>query len=444
MTLKRQAGFLCLFFAISPLMPGRGYAKEAETPEKKMELVDRIRLVLQYGHSVQVRDTLPKILKLSEEEQKSLIPDLKELIANDDPLVRIAMAELVSKLKWDDLDKEILIFLESDDYQVVINTLTAVRQKKMDAAKKPVTKAILEADFTEESKTLPEFLSIAALFHDSALADPLFEKLKEEETELTYQLLIVSFFSGYEDIDMAVLEYFNSIYTDEEVSMSLRRRAIYVLGKHDYQEAAKQMKEELDEISSWTDIDKKAKYSDYRNALMTALIMMGDSDVADLLLEMARDDNASVRYKAVEQFGDLGDPKYRELLEYKSRYDDNPKVQQAAKEALKKIDENPRKTKTSDRPAKTVKTSEPGAKEQMPADEQLESDDETSQRQNGAGEPPETKTGSDAPQAPHKTNEIKEGDTGKSNETGESQPKSDGLSEPDGLEDLGDDELLGG
>lgn len=339
---------LCISAALflSPLTPSQGAegsekgesAKE-EGKEKKSELVDRIRQVLRYGHSVQVRDALKKVKTLTEEEQKSLIPELEALIKKDDPLIRIAIAEMVGALSWNDLDDAILEFLESEDYQVVLTTLNAVRKKKIEAAQEYINKYLLEADYSENKRETTEFLSVAATYHSEEIAGHIFDKLKDEDTLHDYKLFMLSFFAGYEAIDPEALQYIDEMFTNEELSFSLRRRAIYVLGKQNHYASVDKMKGELDEIASWTDVDKKAKYSDYRNALITALIMLGDEDVAEILVEMARDDNDSVRYKAVVQLGQLRDPRFRELLEYKSKHDSNLKIQRAAGEALKKLDD---------------------------------------------------------------------------------------------------------
>jgi HEAT repeat protein len=66
-----------------------------------------------------------------------------------------------------------------------------------------------------------------------------------------------------------------------------------------------------------------------------SLVKMGDSNSIPRLMEALRSDNPVVRLKAVELIKDLKDKRTVDILKYKMNYDPSPRVQKAAREALK-------------------------------------------------------------------------------------------------------------
>ena len=72
--------------------------REAKPPEPELKLVERIRLVLKFGNSSQIRDSFEKIKTLKPDEQKSLIPQLKELLTSKDVSIQKAWIQAIFTL----------------------------------------------------------------------------------------------------------------------------------------------------------------------------------------------------------------------------------------------------------------------------------------------------------------------------------------------------------
>lgn len=325
----------------APPAPGDKSAQQKDKNDKKEkvpELVERIRMVIRFGHSQQVRDSLRRVSELKEGEQKSLIKDIRSRLEGADPLLQVAVAQMVSKVKWSDLDADIVSFMKSDVNEVIFSTCAVIKKKEIKAAIPHLQKYLSEADYQkEDNHKISEFLQLAGHFQVSSLSDHLFEKLKDDTVDLSYRYFIASYFGKLPSASAEVKEYMISLLSDEKANVRLRAHAASALGEMKHRAAADVIKKELDKINAQTDIDKKKLYAPLRVALIGALIRMGDSDVAKVLINMARDDDPVVRLSAIRQLGRLKDRKFIDILKYKAKYDPSLKVQAAAKKALEEI-----------------------------------------------------------------------------------------------------------
>ncbi|HRP70214.1 MAG TPA: hypothetical protein PLY93_11830, partial [Turneriella sp.] len=124
------------------------HPKKQETPahekqnlnkEKKKDhtaLIERIRDVLNYGNSLQVRDTLNTLTRLTADEQKSLLPELKKTCESKDPLVLRKIAEFIGVAPFNDLDNELVKFLDDKNNDpLFFATVGALVKKKPESAR---------------------------------------------------------------------------------------------------------------------------------------------------------------------------------------------------------------------------------------------------------------------------------------------------------------------
>ena len=332
--------FFCLIFVFTILfsfttvVSAEGEINENKTPAT---LIDRMKLVLKFGHSQQVRDVLKKVPELKPEEQKLLIDDLKLLLATRDNLVKISMVGLVSSATWNDLDEEILVYFSTENSDLFISLMTAVRKKNIHKAEELIEKKILESDFSKSDNSLLEMIDVMAYFKNSNVSDFLFVQLKDDKVDRIYKSPILRYFGVLPSLTQDKIDFMIQAFQSDDFDMGMRSMSVYALGKQKVIIARDPMKEILNKIDDFSDLDKKKEYFDLRLYLISSLIMMGDSDVRQILVEMTKDDDDRVRRRAVRQLGEIGSDEYIGLLEYKQKFDSSSLVQKEAKDAIEKI-----------------------------------------------------------------------------------------------------------
>lgn len=322
--------------------------EKAEEKEKTAELKDdsestledRIMLVLKYGTSTQVRDTIPRILKLDEDKQKLFIEEITKLISSRDILVRRKIAEMIGKLKWNDLDPKLADLLDEPEDEIFYAVAAALQKKKVPEAL-PVIKAEIEkADFTKASNRIPDLLRLYGEYEDTSLNEKLYETLNEEDTYKEFRYSILKYFAKCKPAYQPAIDYATEqLENEEESDLKLKTMAVYLLGLQKVESARTQLQDELKRIDAIVDIDEKRKYSQLRVNLIRSLTALEDENVISILLEMSRDDDENLRLKAVQQLAEIDFEKYRELLDYKAKYDPSPKVQKKAKSYFKDEEE---------------------------------------------------------------------------------------------------------
>lgn len=319
--------------------------KPAETPAKKEakpdkpaehpELLGRIREALKFGNSQQVRDALNTLSRLSEAEQRTLMPELKKTCLSSDPLVLRKMAEFIGNAPFKDLDDELARFLtDKSNEQLFFSTIGALGKKKPASALPVLIKEIREQDFSKAGNRIPDSVFLLTVYKDNSLQPYLLEKLNAADTYTEYRSGILRYLGETtpwaEGIKVSVLRLFQ----DEAEPLSVRGSAAYALGKAQVADAKPVLKEALAKIEALKSADEKKRYTRFRMQVISSLILLKDNDVKEILFAMARDDDEIVRARAVHQIGLLKMPEARELLEYKSKFDPSAKVQREAKKAI--------------------------------------------------------------------------------------------------------------
>lgn len=313
-------------------------AKTAEDKKHEARL-KRLKQVLLYGSSRQVREALSRMHRLSDEEQRRFVPELKKLSTNPDALIRRKIAELIGRVSWDDLNPELTHLIQADSDPVFFAAVMALRKKKVEEALKFVHKQIKEADYSKPGNRLPDMIELLAQYKDKTVADFLFEKMKDDTVYYEFRTRIMSYMADAGVKKPEVIEYLKKTALDSSESVTLRAYAVYALGILDVREVRDDLKKELERIDAIADLDEKRRYARLRLQLIAALTRMDDPEVMQVLYQLARDDDEIVRLRAVRQLGELQKEEARELLEFKAEYDTSIEVQSAAKKALEKLDE---------------------------------------------------------------------------------------------------------
>lgn len=325
--------------AASPAAPAPAQPPKTEVkPEPKAdhsELIGRIRETLKFGNSQQVRDALNTLGKLSEGEQKGLLPELRKICKSADPLVLRKVAEFIGNAPFKDLDEELPRFLaDKSNEQLFFATVGAIAKKKPVSALPVLIAEIKEQDFSKPGNRIPDAVHLLTIYKDNSLQPFLLEKLQAADTYADYRSGILKYLGDttpwQENIRSQVLKLFQ----DEAEPLTVRGSAAYALGKAQVSEAKPKLKEALTRIEAMKSGDEKKRYTRFRMQVISSLILLKDDEVKEILYGMARDDDDIVRSRAVHQIGLLKLPDARELLEYKAKHDPSPRVQKEAKKAL--------------------------------------------------------------------------------------------------------------
>lgn len=305
--------------------------KSAEHPE----LLGRIREALKFGNSQQVRDALNTLSRLSEAEQRTLMPELKKTCLNSDPLVLRKMAEFIGNAPFKDLDDELARFLgDKSNEQLFFSTIGALGKKKPASALPVLIKEIREQDFSKAGNRIPDSVFLLTVYKDNSLQSFLLEKLSAADTYTDYRSGILRYLGETTPWADGTKSQVLKLFQDEAEPLSVRGSAAFALGKAQVADAKPILKEALTKIEGLKSADEKKRYTRFRMQVISSLILLKDNDVKEILFAMARDDDEIVRARAVHQIGLLKLPDARELLEYKAKFDPSARVQREARKAL--------------------------------------------------------------------------------------------------------------
>ncbi|MCX7631996.1 MAG: HEAT repeat domain-containing protein [Turneriella sp.] len=323
--------------------PKENAAEDAKTNKKEKpaspELLARIRDTLRFGNSLQVRDALNTLGRLSAEEQKGLLPELKQLLKSQDSQVLRKLAEYIGNAPFADLDEELPKLLQNKTHDpLFFAAVSAIAKKKPASALSVLQQEIREQDFSKAGNRIPDLLHLLALYKDSSLQPFLTEKLRSADTYSDYRGGILRYLGEITPWSQEMQDLVLKIFQDESEPLTVRGAAAQALGKARIDGAKPVLKEALNKIENLKNLDEKKRYTRFRMQVIAGLILLQDGEVQDILFNMARDDDEQVRARAIYQIGQLKLASARELLEYKAKYDPSVRVQKEAKKALAALD----------------------------------------------------------------------------------------------------------
>lgn len=318
--------------------PEAGKVNSESKPPLSEHLV-RIRDTLKFGNSQQVREALSSLGKLTVEEQKALLPELRLVCKSQDGNVLRKLAEFIGNAPFHELDDELAQFLKDKTHeQLFFATVGAIAKKKPASALPVLLQEIREQDFSKPGNRIPDALQLLASYKDNSLQDFLTEKLQAADTYAEYRSGILKYLGEMTPWPPPRKELVLKLFQDEAEPLTVRGSAAYALGKAQISEAKPVLKEALAKIDNMKSLDEKKRYTRFRMQVIASLILLQDEEVREILYAMARDDDEQVRLRAIHQIGRLKLKDARELLHYKSRHDPSARVQKEAKKALGLLD----------------------------------------------------------------------------------------------------------
>ncbi|MGB4267873.1 MAG: HEAT repeat domain-containing protein [Spirochaetota bacterium] len=310
--------------------------KQIEAGKKKTEWIKK---TIQYGIQDDRIDAIKSTLTLKDPSQKNeIIKLLDELMPQEtNPEVKRTAITVVSELKSSSSSSWIIASLNDNSEDVKIAAVYAIDTLKATDAIPQLESILKEQKFTENSNFTEALIRTLGKLKATQLKDFAIERIKDTKTTDNLRQLLILFLGDLEDISSK--DFLLGIVKDKDEETIIRSYAAVALAKIGAKDTAADLLEIIKEIDSYP-VNKRKDYYSFSMYCTAALVKMGDSNAIPRLMEALRSNNPVVRLRAVELMKDLKDKRTIDILKYKMQYDPSPKVQKAAKEALKEMGEN--------------------------------------------------------------------------------------------------------
>ncbi len=305
-----------------------------KNPEAEKKKVEWIKNTIHYGiHSDRI-DAIKSVLTLKEQSSKDdVMKLLNELMPEEtNPEVKRTAITVVSELKSTSSSSWIINSLNDKSEEVRIEAVYAIERLKATEAIPKLVSIVKEQIFTENSNFTEALINTLGKLKATELKDFAIERIKETKTTDNLRQLLVLFLGDLEDISSK--DFLLQLLKDKDEDTTIRSYAAVALSRIGAKDTANDIMEILSEIDSYP-LNKRKDYYSLSIYCTASLVKMGDSNAIPRLIEALRSNNPVVRLKAVELIKDLKDKRTVDILKYKMNNDPSPKVQKAAKEALK-------------------------------------------------------------------------------------------------------------
>lgn len=327
--------------------PASGEVAAKETAEeKRRKQLDMMKSHIRYG-SMKIRvEGIKKIQDLKEDEQPEFIAIINDLAVTDlDPVVRKESIRILGEVGTDATDPTLEKGLDDSNFEVRETAVRALGNRDYRASAPKLFQLLQKEDFEKDDRFTLGLIDVLSRFEYNQEAKYFEEKVKDRRTHPDVRRKIILYF-GKSKADSAG-PYLLELAKNEDEGATDRAYAVNSLGKLKYMPALTPFQEMLKTIQDLPPGREKNELIPLKMHLIGSLVMLGDTSVYPLIVAAAKDESTGVRLRAIRQMGELKMADYRDLLEYKSKYDENAKVRKEAQKSLDLID------------GKTDKTEEP-------------------------------------------------------------------------------------
>ena len=307
---------------------------KADARQKKLEL---LKSHIRYG-SMKIRvQAIDRIPELKPEEQPDFVDILKMLAINDlDPAVRKQSVEVLGKVGDSSSDAVLEQALADKNFDVKEQAVRSLGKRDARQASKSLFELLKGEDFSTDDRFLIGLIDVLGRFQYTEAADFLQKKAEEKTVHIDTRRKILLYFGQAEASGAS--DFLLKTVQNELEDVTDRAYAVNSLGKIKYEPAVPVFQKILKEIQDLPPGREKTSLVPLKLQLIAALVRLGDRSVYPLIKAAALDESAGVRLRAVRQMGELKMKDQRELLEYKAKFDDNPRVRKEAQKALDLID----------------------------------------------------------------------------------------------------------
>lgn len=328
-----------LFWICIPLSSFAKTDKPAPTlsPEQIQKKKEVLSKVLKFGTSQERKQALGEVVHFPKESADSIYKEMIVLLkAEKDMGMKIAFLRAFGEIQFELSYPVILLFFDDTSDEVSRQAIMSARKLKIPEAQPPLSEKVKKEDFTKNSNTLSLYLqTLAELPNGKEISPYLLDRFKEKFNHADAKSQIALFFGNTQE--KLAEEALIDIAFDDAQPNTLRCYSINALGKIRSENARPKLKELADSLKKTSQKLDAKKAQSLKMYTVGALVQLGDLEILQELYEFARDDDPTVRLRAIEYLGNLKDPGAMELLEYKRDRDPSTRVQRAAKAAIDKI-----------------------------------------------------------------------------------------------------------
>ncbi len=303
---------------------------EPVTDEKKAEFINE---TLDYGTQEERAKAIDKIGQIKDPAARgSVVKKLIDLMKNEeDPELLVKAVTVLSELKESGSITLMTDKLDHRSEEVRVACVYGLKSLNGQSAKEKLI-GKLKAQSLETTSTYTDaLLQTLGEFKALEIVPFIKESLEKNTTNTSVKESMILFLGKTQARDAR--DVLLKLFRDEDENEMVRAYAVNSLAKLGMQDVAVDIKEVIGTIEA-LDAKKRKQYYDLHLYSIAALAKLGDRDAIPKLINSLRSNNAQVRLKAISLIKDFKEKRTIDILKYKMKYDQNPKVQAAAKNAL--------------------------------------------------------------------------------------------------------------
>ncbi|TGK00685.1 HEAT repeat domain-containing protein [Leptospira semungkisensis] len=332
---------LCLTLCLTA-QTGLLFSKEAppkpkyteEQIRKKREVLSK---VLKYGTTKERASALRELEDFPKEDAGELYDQVGVILAKDpDWSMRIYALRISGILGLTQFEDKIIALLKHDQQDVQKEAVYVVKKLKLSSGISTMTELLKAQDFTKNSNFLIALIDALGEFPEASDAFSVLEaRFQEKFNDPEVRAQIALYFGKVKK--SSIENVLINTVKDEKEPITIRAYSVNALGKIKSSAAIAPLRELLDKIRSLKSKNDIQDYQALKIHTITALVSLGDKDIIEELYSFARDDDATVRLRAIKHLAETEDPSVIEILEYKAQRDPSEKVKRAAQTALDQL-----------------------------------------------------------------------------------------------------------
>ena len=306
---------------------------EPVTDEKKAEFIGE---TLDYGTQEERTRAMDKISQIKDTAIKGkLSRKLIDLMKNEEePELLVKAITVLSGLKESDAVPLMTDKLDHRSEDVRTSAVYGLKDLNGVSAREKLVAKLKEQNLENSSNYTEALIQTLAEFKAVELVPFMKESLEKNTTGTGVKESMIIFLGKIQSRDAK--DILLKIYKDDDENMMLRAYSVNSLAKLGMKDVTRDIKEVINVIESY-DAKKRKQYYELHLYSVAALAKLGDPDAIPKLINSLRNNNAQVRLKAISLIKDFKEKRTIDILKYKMKYDQNAKVQAAAKNALKEM-----------------------------------------------------------------------------------------------------------
>lgn len=292
-----------------------------------------MRLKILHSSSTDRRNEIRKYKNLKPEEQAKLLPVILKLCTEDmDSQVRETSIRILTELKEKKAEAVFLAALKDKQEDVQLAAISGLREIESKSAGEPIYTLMKTLDPKKDVTRYTSAVRALGALEYKADLPALIKQAEGSETHEEVRRSIILYLGDIKAVEGR--EFLVKLLKNEEKEPDLRAYAANSLGRMKDTSAVPVLKEVLENIRNLKNQRDRVRMSRLRFQGMVALMRLGDRSMVPEIMAAAKDDDPTVRLRAVRQLGEMRIAETKELLEYKAKYDENARVKKAAQQAL--------------------------------------------------------------------------------------------------------------